>query len=313
MQRSSLLNILAFSTLFLLGACQQKSEAPVADRSAAPAPPAEQAQAFQDVALNGELYSSSAAVDDSLKKFIRNAEIEFRVQNTAAATLRIEDIVRQNGGFVINSTLKREVERRQTSPISRDSAIETTCFTLRSQMVVRVPCQMLDTTLRSIGKLSEFLEMRHVSAEDVGLQLLEKELTRLREGTYRVELGTAEEGKLKPKADRARDSRATSDQARIETLKLEDQIRYSTLRIEIYQGPQIHRTQVANTVIAAPQMPFLVRSEAALRAGADVILLLFFGILHLWGFILLALLAYAGWKWLGKRKAPAMADLQKSA
>ncbi len=324
------LRILGFCTLFLLSACQQKSESSFAERAPAP-PPAQsesnakldqapgvkaQTEQFADTATNGDIFSSAAAVPsaiDSLKKFVRNAEMRFRVKNTADATLRIEDIALRYGGFVLNSNLNSRIELQQTTPISRDSALETTRYTIHSQLVIRVPYRMLDTTLRSIGRLSDFLDMRHINAEDIGLQMLEQELTRLREGIYRSDLDQAEENKYSPKADRARASRAATDQAKIETLKLEDAIRFSTVRVDIYQRPQIRRTMVANTQVAFPQQPFAARMGEALRAGGEVLLVLFFGVVHLWGLILLAVLGYFSWKWLRNRGGFLSPKTQKSA
>lgn len=328
------LRILGFCTLFLLSACQQKSESSFAERAPAPPPPPAQGESkakldqapgatsaapveqFGDAAANGDIFSSAAAVPsaiDSLKKFVRNAEMRFRVKNTADATLRIEDIALRYGGFVLNSNLNSVVELQQTTPISRDSALETTRYSIHSQLVIRVPYRMLDTTLRSIGRLSDFLDMRHVNAEDIGLQMLEQELTRLREGIYRSDLDQAEENKYSPKADRARASRAATDQAKIETLKLEDAIRFSTVRVDIYQLPQIRRTMVANTQVAFPHQPFAARMGEALRAGGEVLLVLFFGIVHLWGLILLAVMGYFSWKWLRNRGGFLSPKPQKSA
>ncbi len=317
------LRLLGLCALFLFSACQQKGKSTFAERMNAPEAPARSeteaapvaSEQFQEVATNGEIFSSSAAMAsgiDSLKKFIRNAEITFSVQNTASATFRIEEIARQNGGFVINSNLNSEIELRQTTPISPDSALETIRYTLHSQLVIRVPYRLLDTTLRTIGRLSEFLDSRQVSAEDVGLQMLEKELTRLREDTYRTDLSHSAENKLNPKADRIRDSHANTDQAHLEALKLEDQIRFSTIKVNIHQQPQIHRTMVANTELQAVRKPFFVRMGEALQSGGDILLLLFFGIIDLWGLILLAVVAYFGWNWFQKRKKMLVSRAQKS-
>jgi len=326
----STLKTLGLSALFLLSACQQKSESPFSDRSAAPPPQGMENQAkldraptanaapeqFEDAATHGDVFSSAAAVPsamDSLKKFVRTAQMRFRVKNTAEATLRIEDITLRNGGFVIKSNLNCEVELRQTNSISRDSALETTRFSIHSQLVIRVPYHVLDTTLRSLGRLSDFLDLRQVNASDVNLEMLEQELARLREGIYRSDLEDSEENKIRPKADRARASRAASDQARIETLKLEDAIRFSTVTIDIYQLPQIRQTIVANTDVPIPQQALATRLGEALRSGGEILLVLFLGVIHLWGLVLLALMAFFGWKWFRNRKRLVLADTQKSS
>lgn len=324
MQYTSLisrLQILGLCSLVLFSACQQKSEASFEQQSPA-APPAnqkslatERAPDFEDAAANGDIFSSSIAVPsaiDSLKKFVRTADLHFRVNNAVDATLRIEDIVRRNGGFMVGSNLSTAIELQKTIPISQDSAVETTRYSIQSQLVLRVPYRLLDTTLRSIGRLSDFLDHRHVNAEDVSLQMLEEALTRLREGQYQAELAQSGENKNHPKPERARDSRFSADQARIETLKLEDAIHFSTVKVVIYQRAQIRQESVANLDIPMPKQAFTAQIGAALRAGGEIVVLAFLGLVHLWGLILLGLVAYLGWKWFQKKPGFVGANAQKS-
>ncbi|MDX1913466.1 MAG: DUF4349 domain-containing protein [Saprospiraceae bacterium] len=323
--RISLLPMLLISAFLALHACQQKSEAAFSDF--APPPPLQQStvesetapvavQQFGDAASSGDLFSSSAArfsAVDSLKKFVRNADLRFRVKNTASATLQIEDIVLRHGGFVTSSQLNSATDLHHISPISRDSAIETTRYTVQTHLIVRVPCRQLDTVLRAIGRLSEYFEHRHVAAEDVELQMLDKELKMLREGIYRNALENSRENDQLPKADRDRDSRAAGDQARLEKLKLEDEIRYSTLRVAIYQPPLLRQTVVANTDVVLPQKPFAASCTDALHAGGEILVLIFLGIVHLWGLLLLLAVLFWALKWWGKRKPVSIGAAQKSA
>jgi hypothetical protein len=93
-----------------------------------------------------------------------------------------------------------------------------------------------------------FLDLRQVNAADMwGFKCSKKSLFDFVKVSIVSDLNQSEENKLRPKADRARASRAASDQARIETLKLEDAIRFSTVTVDIYQLPQIRQTMVANT------------------------------------------------------------------
>lgn len=315
----------AFCGLVLLAACQQQSESFTGEQMAPPSPPSggsapsrstAEAAPLGDVVANGDIFSSAAALPDATglnKKFVRTAELRFRVKNAVEATLAIESIALRNGGFVISSKLQNHVDFRQTQPIHQDSLLETTRYSTHSQLIIRVPYTQLDTTLRSIGRLSEFLEHRQVMAEDVDLQLLEQELTRLRELDYQEELAQSAENKNSPKADRHRSSRAAEDVVEIEKRKLEDQIRFSTVQIALYQHPQLQKTMLANTEIALPEASFASRMGDALRAGREVLTLLFIGIVHLWGVILLAIAAYFTWKAVRKNKNPLSVSSQKSS
>lgn len=279
------------------GAAAQEESAPRAGSAADMASEGEQP-------FGMDLFSSSAArpgAIDSIKKFIRTAEMRFRVNNVATATLQIEDIASRNNGFVVKSDLNAQTEYQRIEPVSRDSAVETTAYSMHNQITIRVPYRQLDTTLRSIGRLCAFLNYRRINAEDVGLQLLEQELGRIRQDLYRTELGQAPDStrsKGMDKTERMLRSRGATDQARIEILKLEDAILFSTIRIDIYQLPQVQQTMIANTDLPEVKIPFFRSLGSAFATGADILEFLVLGLVRLWGVGLLLVIAFWLWsKW----------------
>jgi hypothetical protein len=283
--------------LLLFASCQQQSEASFQKSSAPESAP----QQYAADELGTEPLSSAAArpgAIDSLKKFIRTANMRFQVKNVARATIEAENTVLRQGGFVIQSNLNSNIESQKTTPISQDSALQTTRFITECQLVLRVPYTQLDTTLRAIGKLADFLQYRHVQAEDVSLQLLEKELIRLREGLYQHELDQSPESKNTPKPERARDSRAANDQARLEALKLQDQIQYSTIRVELYEQPRMMQSIVANTSVTPP---LTLRLRQSLASGGELVLTLLVGIVQFWGVLLIAGIVFLLWKFVAKK------------
>ena len=93
--------------------------------------------------------SSSAAVNDekdSLRKFIRTAELKFKVDNVIESTYNIESIAKQQGGFVTFTNLTSERNNFNTVAVSADSSLETTCITITNLMTIRIPNIKLDTT-----------------------------------------------------------------------------------------------------------------------------------------------------------------------
>jgi hypothetical protein len=242
------------------------------------------------------LFSSSAAatgLQDSLRRLVRKANARFRVQNTLEASLRVEDIVAANGGFVLENHLESEVLSQSQLRVSRDSLLETTRYQMVSHITLRVPVQRLDSTLRQIGRLAQWVNYRHVSAEDIQLQYLEQELSRLRQQTLQRDISSAIGGNSKA-TDRLEgaalsdQARAAQDAARIQMLQLEDALRYSTLQLDLYQLPQ-----QALAHLAAPPppraytTPLSTRAAAALGAGWRLLETVFLLILQLWGVILI--------------------------
>ena len=246
--------------------------------------------------------TSVAAVDplDSLRKFVRTAELKFRVREVLPATLQIEDIALHNHGFVTVSNLSSEVEQRSEQPISRDSALETTRFSVHAHLTIRVPYRQLDTTLRAMNRLVDYLDYRNVKAEDVALKMMEDQLLQLRQRNYQREISNAAQsgksGNKMEAADRTLESRTAADQSRIDRLKLEDALQFSTVEIDIYQAAQIKRQTIANTEIRPVEMSFWRELGDALRSGAGFLEMLVIGLVQAWAFILLIGLAYWAWK-----------------
>lgn len=304
-----------FSLLAL--SCQQREGAPraqMATESAAseapPAPPraAAPAQTVEMDALNP--FGTSVTVVsslDSTRKFVRTAEVKFRVHHVLSATLQLEDVALRNRGFVTVSNLRTEVEYRNEQPISRDSAVETTRFSVHSHLVLRVPYRQLDTTLRAMNRLAEFLDYRHVRAEDVALKMLEDQLLQLRQSAYQQSVNAAAQaGKPATQleaADRGLSSRAAADQSRIERLKLDDAVQYSTVEVEIYQPAQLQQRMVANTEIRPVERGFWASIGDGLVSGAVLLRMLVIALAHSWSIILLVGLAVWGirrWRKRGK-------------
>lgn len=201
-----------------------------------------------------EVMSSSAAraSGDTNRRFIRTADLRFRVKDVVKATYAMEDLIAGFGGHVEHTELTSEVDQRYTTPISEDSLLETTKFTVRNRATLRVPALKLDTALKSLARFVDFLDSRTVKAEDVRLMLLSNRMTQQRIARHqqRMEDAIDEQGrKLRETAgaeDRLLDRQEQADQARLSSLGLEDRIAYSTIVIDIYQRQSTRHDLLAN-------------------------------------------------------------------
>lgn len=248
------------STLLLFGtlsACQQSAErqAPMAP-SAQPAPTEAEETSYGNA--QGKVAADAAAPPpppaafvtavagwqaiDSAKIFVRTAELRFRTANALQATLAIESEVARQGGFVIQNNLITNTLSQKTSPISEDSLLEISHLEVHNSVVLRVPWQRLDTTLRAIGRWAEHLDYRRVNARDVGLERLSNQLAEARNQK------AAGETPSTPKTDDRRlslEAQAAADEARLNNLQLADQVRFSTVQVDIYQRPTVQYAHVA--------------------------------------------------------------------
>ncbi len=199
--------------------------------------------------------SSSAAVEtgtDTTRKFVRTAEIKFRVKNVVAATYEIEDITNRMNGFVAYTNLNSTIDNKTTTAISSDSSLEATYYTVVNSMTLRVPNTALDTTLKSIAHLIDYLDSRVIRADNVSLRILASDMARKRLQEHQVRLRSAidRRGRSLEETTSAEENllnrQGESDETTISNLELNDQIQYSTINLSIYQRQAITKVVLPN-------------------------------------------------------------------
>jgi hypothetical protein len=246
--------------------------------------------------------SSSAAVEnkkDTTHKFIRTADLKFKVKNVIQTTYKIEDITSRQGGFVTKTNLTSTLDNVTTTAISADSSLETTHFTVINSMTIRVPNTKLDTTLKSIAKLIDFLDYRIIAAEDVAIQILSNNLTQKRVAKNEERLINAidNRGKKLQETTVAEESlfgkQEQADNAKISNLSLKDQINFSTINLNLYQRQTVKRELIFNEKNTEQYEPgFGKKILDAFKSGWSILATFIVFITQLWGLILFGLIIY---------------------
>lgn len=260
--------------------------------------------------INGFI-SSSAAVEtgkDTTRKFIRTAEMKFRVKNVAQTTYRIEDLTSGFDGFVTYTYLKSDIDRKTITALSADSSLETIYFTVYNNITLRVPNTKLDTTLKTIATLIDYLDYRVINARDVALEILANKMKQDRMSISETQHTTVVEsgGKNVLKSQITNDNplykQEVSDEAKLANLSLDDQIKFSTIKLSIYQRQEIKRWVIPNDKnIDAYEPGFGAQLLESLKYGWDILERFIVFIAKLWGFILFALLVYIFYKKFGHK------------
>ncbi|RZJ65837.1 MAG: DUF4349 domain-containing protein [Flavobacterium sp.] len=303
----------------LLASCKQsemKTEESVATSTTEESlSPAEEisGNAKQDKKTSNNL-SSSAAVEknDGKHKFVRTADIRFKVKDVAKSTNSVEDVVSQAGGFVVSTELKSDVNKTEESKMSEDSIVKTTQFTVYNDMIIRVPNTNLDAALKTISKEVGYLDYRIIKAEDVALQLKSNQLAqkRLARHQQRVEDAVDSKGKklnqINDTENDLLDKQATSDSALLDNLALEDKVAYSTVALKLYQDETVRREVLANFENAAFRTPFGTRLLDSLKTGWYILEGIITFALNFWPFLIAGLGVYLGLKKYGKRRQTAV-------
>jgi hypothetical protein len=204
---------------------------------------------------SNNLISSSAAVEnskDSTRKFIRTANLKFKVKSVIKSTYDIENITGSHGGFVTYTNLASNIDNVTNIAVSADSSLETTYYTVTNSITLRVPNIQLDTTLKEIAHNIDYLDYRIIKADDVALQILSNSLTQKRSAKNEERLTNAidNRGKKLNETTRAEEillsKQGQADQAKISNLSLSDQVKFSTVNLLIYQRQTIKRELISN-------------------------------------------------------------------
>ena len=259
-----------------------------------------------------EIVSSSAAQEnnkDTNRKFVRTAELKFKVKNVVKSTNNIEDITKRQNGFVTYTNLSSNIDNFTTTAISADSSLETTYYTVTNDITIRVPNTKLDTTLKEISKNIDYLDYRVIKAEDVALQILSNDLTQKRSETNGERLKNAIDNRGKKLYETAvaeevlLNKQEQADNAKISNLSLTDKINFSTINLSIYQRQALRREIIANDKNIDEYKPGLgSKIIEALKSGWNMLEWILVFLIKLWGLFLILFIGYFVYKKIASKK-----------
>lgn len=241
--------------------------------------------------------SSSAAVEkkDSKQKFIRTADIKFKVKNVVKSTYAIENAVAKFGGFITYTNLQSTIHDEIKTKISQDSTLETTKYAVENNITIRVPNTQLDTVIKSIAKQIDFLDFRVIKADDVSLKLLSNQLSQKRIASHekRVEKAIDEKGKkindIMDAENTLANQKESNDNRTIDNLSLQDQVNFSTVTLQLYQNETIKQEIMASEKDSNAYKPNLgIQIIDGLKNGWYMLEAIFVFFVNLWPLILIA-------------------------
>ena len=243
--------------------------------------------------------SSAATYQDPKRKFVRKADVSMEVDNVYKSTIKVEAELAEIAGFVEESQLSSNINSRQTFPISSDSAREVKRYTVRSQMTVRVPQESLGAFLTALGDEIQFLNYRNISAEDVSLNMEWAKLEKERWNNTNQQLSALnhQSGKIKDKKEVIQSmssNQSHANQENIHTLKLNDEVNYSSIQLEFTEKEKIAETMVFNAKSYNDKYrpDFLYSAVNSLKGGYYLLQIVLLGLLYLWPLFILAILTF---------------------
>lgn len=254
---------------------------------------------------SASVISSSAAVQpkNSNRKFVRTADIKFKVKNVAKSTYAIENVTNKFGGFVTYTNLESHINHKEETRVSQDSILETTKFTVDNNITIRVPNTKLDTVIKSIAKEIDFLDSRLIKADDVTLQMLSNKLAQKRSESTEKRIANSIDSKGKKlnqvmEAEETLDTKKeANDNKTIENLSLNDQVNFSTLTINLYQRESIKHELYASEKSINNYRPNLgLQIWDSLKTGWFMLETIIAFVIQLWAIFLIVFLGWIGYK-----------------
>ena len=275
----------------------------------------EKAEAASDitksVAADSTSVISSSAADqpkNSTRKFVRTADIKFKVKNVAKSTGVIEDATTKFCGFVTYTNLQSTINDEDRTKVSPDSTLVTTKYTVENNMTIRVPNTQLDTVIKTIAHQIGFLNYRVIKADDVTLQMLSNKMAQKRSTSTEKRIATAIDTKGKKlnqviDAEENLDAKKEANDAKtLENLSLKDQVNFSTLTLLIYQDQTVKQEMIANKKSVNAYRPNIgLQVWDSIKTGWFVLEKIISFVVLLWPFALIGTLGFFGYKKLLKK------------
>lgn len=255
-----------------------------------------------DTVMQEDYVSSSAAVvskKDSVRKFVRTADLKFRVKNVYKSTLEIERITAANDGFVTYTNLSSTIDRKEITPVSADSSLESIYYDVVNEITIRVPNYNLDSTIRQIAPLIDYLDYRTIKVDDVSLLLAANNLVQNRIAKNTQQLSKAADQKSKSASETVNiqeniyNKQAELDKVKMDKMKLMDDVNYSTLKIFIYQRQVFRHELIENDKnIKAYEPGFWTKTKEAIVFSFNILLEIILFFIRIWAILLIILVAW---------------------
>lgn len=247
--------------------------------------------------------SASVETKNSNRKFVRTADVKFKVKNVAKSTYTIEDATTKFGGFVTYTNLQSNIHSENRTKVSQDSTLVTTKYKVDNNITIRIPNTKMDTVIKTIAKQIHFLDFRIIKADDVSLQMLSNELAQKRSNSSEKRLENAIDSKGKKlnqivKAEETLDAKKEqNDASKLQNLSLQDQVDFSTLTLNIYQDESIKQEMVSNEKSINAYRPNIgLQIWDSIKTGWFMLENIISFLVVLWPFILIGIFGFLGYK-----------------
>ena len=232
-------------------------------------------------------FSGNAAnINSSSRKISKEADIKCRVTDVLATTTHIEQMVRNMGGLVAESSFENSIIDQQQYSYTTDSLKQVRTYRPVAHLTLRIPTYYLDSVMHTLPAMVSFVEQRKLLQTDLTLtylgNALKKQVTDTVKATY---------------------EQLTAVDRRMENLHILDKVNYATLTIALVQPAQVYTEIIADTAIRAP---FYKQLAHSFLKGVIVLEEMIVALLSIWPFWLIILAVVYVYRRKSKKIKPAV-------
>ena len=241
------------------------------------------------------------------RKFIKTVDLQFKVKNVFESTLSIEGNAKRFGGYTISSDIQHSVTQDREVRYTTDSLMRISQISYSNKIVVKVPSQQVDSFLHSIRPLIAFLDYRTITLTDVTNRSNANEaVTRAYDEaaqnmTEQVDSRAGKVGEAVEAEQSALNTKIAAAEMAAAKQQLQDDVRMSTVILNIYQKETLAKDVYANfDKVATDSQSFISRLGDSIAYGWETVKECFLFIVQLWGVMLYLALAVLAYYWVRK-------------
>lgn len=257
-----------------------------------------------DIALSSKKSADSEISLDSTRQYLQEAYIKMQVKKLQETKELIRQIVRQQKGFILESELQNNVLDEKTVELNKDSALSIRKVSVGNSYSLKIPARNLDSTIFLLQSLGIRIDNSSQKAEDITMQWMQNNSVDNDNTIDDLRKVQATNNAGINKVMTMHELRKEKRTATLENKELAYNIRYSDLKLDIFEAPLLQTLAVANTdQYNTYTTPFGYQLKNALAQGVELFKMIIVGIAHLWLIILTTIAFFILWKMYRKKRA----------
>jgi hypothetical protein len=231
--------------------------------------------------------------NDSVK-IVKTADMRLKVKNVQHVAEQVSKLVEDCGGMVMHHNMQSAIVDKQDILLSNDSIKKLTVYNTSADITIKIPSGIVEPFMDSLNHLSIYIDERKMDIEDRTLNYLAEKLKE-----QNRETSVALRSKIKLTQGGADSILMLKDNIvdkKIANLKTDDDVKYSTITLNLYQNNTVHTEVIANDDLNTYNNSLLTRIGMAFSKGWFFFSEMIVGLMHLWAFILATAITWIGIK-----------------